>query len=123
MNVVAMDMRGFGDSTWSAARDYSVPANARDILAIADDLGWQKFFLFGHSMSGRHCAMRRGESARIAGLVLGTPPENAPAGSQRVAQTVANTPDVFASVEDAMRYFKVDPASPSRPDATRTLRA
>ena len=74
MNVVAMDMRGFGDSTWSAARDYSVPANARDILAIADDLGWQKFFLFGHSMSGRHCAVRRGESARIAGLVLGTSP-------------------------------------------------
>ena len=114
-DVVAMDMRGFGDSTWSAARDYSVPANARDILAIADDLGWQKFFLFGHSMSGRHCTWCAAENpARIAGLVLGDfSPENAPAGSQRVAQTVANTPDVFASVEDAMRYFKVDPASPA----------
>lgn len=119
--VVAMDLRGFGDSGWSATQDYSVPANAKDILALADHLGWGKFFLFGHSMSGRHCTWcAAGNPQRIAGLVLGDfSPDNAPAGSQRVAQTVANTPDVFASVEDAMRYFKVDPAS----TAGRTRRA
>ena len=111
--VVAMDLRGFGDSSWSAAKDYSVPANAGDILALAGHLGWKKFFLFGHSMSGRHCTWCAAENPeRIAGLVLGDfSPENAPAGSQRVAQTVANTPGVFASVDEAMRYFKVDPAS------------
>lgn len=113
--VVAMDLRGFGDSTWSAAQDYSVPANAKDILALADHLGWNRFFLFGHSMSGRHCTWcAAGNPQRIAGLVLGDfSPENAPAGSQRVAQTVANTPAVFPSVDEAMRYFKVDPASPA----------
>lgn len=113
--AAAMDMRGFGDSTWSAAKDYSVPANAGDILALADHLGWKKFFLFGHSMGGRHCTWCAAENpARIAGLLLGDfSPENAPAGSQRVAQTVANMPEVLASVEDAMRYFKVDPASPA----------
>lgn len=111
--VVAMDLRGFGDSSWSAAKDYSVAANAGDILALAGHLGWNKFFLSGHSMSGRHCTWCAAENPeRIAGLVLGDfSPENAPAGSQRVAQTVANTPDVFASVDEAMRYFKVDPAS------------
>ncbi len=111
--VVAMDLRGFGDSSWSAAKDYTVPTNAKDILALAGHLGWKKFFLSGHSMSGRHCTWCAAENPeRIAGLVLGDySPENAPAGSQRVAQSVANTPDVFASVDDAMRYFKVDPAS------------
>lgn len=113
--VVAMDLRGFGDSAWSPAKDYSIPANATDILALAGHLGWRQFFLFGHSMSGRHCTWCAAENPqRIAGLVLGDfSPENAPAGSQRVAQTVANTPDVFPSVDDAMRYFKLDPASPA----------
>jgi pimeloyl-ACP methyl ester carboxylesterase len=113
--VIAMDLRGFGDSGWSAAKDYSIPANAKDILALADHRGWKKFFLFGHSMSGRHSTWCAAENpARIAGLVLGDfSPENAPAGSQRVARTVANTPDVFPSVDEAMRYFKVDPASPA----------
>jgi pimeloyl-ACP methyl ester carboxylesterase len=119
--VVAMDLRGFGDSSWSAAKDYSVPSNAKDILALADHLGWRKFFLFGHSMSGRHCTWcAAGNPERIAGLVLGDfSPDNAPAGSQRVAQTVANTPEVFPSVDEAMRYFKINPASP----AGRTRRA
>lgn len=112
--AVAMDLRGFGESSWSAARDYSIPANAKDILALADHLGWPRFFLFGHSMSGRHCTWCAAEHPqRIAGLILGDfSPENAPAGTQRVAQAVAGTPDVFASVDEAMRYFKLDPTSP-----------
>jgi esterase len=65
-------------------------------------------------MGGRnctHCAAQNPE--RVAGLVLvDWSPENAPAGSKRVAETVARTPDVFASIEDAMRYFKTDPNSP-----------
>ena len=35
--VVAMDMRGFGDSGW--AQDYSVPAFAGDIVCVAGSPG------------------------------------------------------------------------------------
>ncbi len=49
--IVAMDMRGFGDSGWS--KDYSVPAFAGDIVALLDHLGWEKAILIGHSMGGR----------------------------------------------------------------------
>src|SRR5205809_592914 len=43
---------------------------------------------------------------RVASLALiDYSPENAPAGTKRVTQTVANTPDKFASIEDAMKYF------------------
>jgi esterase len=110
--VAAMDMRGFGDSGW--AQDYSVPAFARDIIALLDHLGWSQAILVGHSMGGRNCTYCAAEYPhRIAGLVLvDWSPENAAAGAQRVTEAVANTPDSFASVEEAMRFFKVDPASP-----------
>ena len=105
--VVAMDMRGFGDSDWSAAQDYSVPSMAGDIIAVLDHLDWRRAMLVGHSMGGRsatYVAARHPD--RAAALVLvDYSPENAPAGSQRVARTVANTPERFASVDEALVYF------------------
>jgi pimeloyl-ACP methyl ester carboxylesterase len=105
--VVVMDMRGFGDSGWSPQKDYSVPTMAQDIANLLDHLGWKRALLVGHSMGGRsttYVAAKHPE--RVAGLALiDYSPENAPVGSRRVTQTVANTPDRFASIEDAMRYF------------------
>ncbi len=110
--VAAMDMRGFGDSGW--AQDYSVPAFARDIIALLDHLAWPQAILVGHSMGGRNCTYCAAEwPERIAGLVLvDWSPENAAAGARRVTEAVASTPDTFASVDEAMGFFKVDPASP-----------
>jgi len=114
--VVAMDMRGFGDSTWSPSRDYAVPTMAGDIVALLDHLGWQRVILVGHSMGGRnasYCAAKN--PARVAGLVLvDYSPENAPAGSKRVTDMVAGQPDVFGSVDEAMRHFGVPKDSPKR---------
>jgi esterase len=106
--VVAMDMRGFGDSDWSATQDYSVPAMAGDIVAVLDELRWPRAVLVGHSMGGRSATYVAAKYAdRVAALILvDYTPENAPAGSQRVARTVANTPERFASVEQALRYFE-----------------
>jgi esterase len=115
--VVVMDMRGFGDSEW--AKDYSVPAFAGDMIALLDHLGWQKAILIGHSMGGRNCTYCAAENpARIAGLILvDWSPENAPTGALRVTQAVAGTPDVFATVEEAMRHFKADPIERPRFEA------
>jgi len=41
-------------------------------------------------------------------------PENAPTGSKRVTDMVAGQPDVFASVDEAMRHFGVPKDSPKR---------
>jgi esterase len=105
--VIAMDMRGFGDSDWSPAKDYSVPAMAQDIVAVLDHAGWKRALLVGHSMGGRsttYVAAKHPE--RVAGLVLvDYTPENAPAGTQRTTEIVGNTPDAFASLETAMQYF------------------
>jgi len=104
---VAMDMRGFGDSGCSVQKDYSIPAMAQDIAALLDHLGWKRAILIGHSMGGRSTAyLAARQPVRVAGLALvDYSPDNAPAGSKRVAQSVAGVPDAFATIEDAMRYF------------------
>ena len=105
--VIAMDMRGFGDSDWSPAKDYSVPTMAQDVLAVLDQAGWKRALVVGHSMGGRpttYGAAKHPE--RVAALVLvDYTPENAPAGTKRTTETVANTPDAFASIDEAMKYF------------------
>ncbi|MBI3514279.1 MAG: alpha/beta hydrolase [Proteobacteria bacterium] len=112
--VAAMDMRGFGDSGPARDKDYTIPAFARDIVALLDHLGWHRVILIGHSMGGRNSTYCAAENpGRFAGLVLvDWSPELAPAGSQRVTKTVAGVPEVFATVDDAMRYFGADTDSP-----------
>ena len=114
----AMDMRGFGDSDLSPDGDYSVSSMAQDIGRLLDHLGWRQAVLVAHSMGGRSatCFTAR-HPDRVQGLVLvDWSPENAPAGSRRVAQTVANAPDVFTTVDEGMRYFGADPHSPDGAD-------
>src|SRR5262245_44432315 len=104
--VVAMDMRGFGDSDWSASRDYGVAAMAQDIVNLLDHLRWARALLVGHSMGGRSttCVAAR-HPKRVAALALvDYSPENAAAGARRTTELVGNQPDNFASIEAAMRY-------------------
>ena len=105
--VVAMDMRGFGDSTWSPSQSYGVPDFAGDIVTLLDHLGWDSVNLMGHSMGGRNSTWCAAENPdRMASLILcDYSPQNAPEGSQRVTKTVAGVPDAFATVDDALEYF------------------
>src|SRR5439155_573396 len=59
--VVAMDMRGFGDSDWSAQKDYSVPAMAQDIVSVLDHLGWKRALL---AMRGRRSDLYAAETVQ-----------------------------------------------------------
>jgi pimeloyl-ACP methyl ester carboxylesterase len=105
--VLCMDMRGFGDSDWSAQKDYSVPAMAQDIVAVLDHAGWARAVLFGHSMGGRSATYAAAKHpARVSGLaLLDYTPENAPAGTKRTTELVGNTPDAFPSLEAARAYL------------------
>lgn len=111
--AACMDMRGFGDSGRSDDSDYSVPTMARDIVSLLDHLGWDRAVLFGHSMGGRSATYAAAYyPERVAGLVLvDYSPENARAGARRVAATVANVPTRFASINEAMAYFGIEPGS------------
>ena len=105
--VLCMDMRGFGDSDWSAQKDYSVPAMAQVIVAVLDHFDWQRAILLGHSMGGRSTTYAAAKHpARIAGLALvDYTPDNAPGGAKRTTEIVGNTPDSFPSLEAARMYL------------------
>ena len=49
---VALDLLGFGESAKPLKGDYSIQAQARRVLALADSLGAEQFTLVGHSMGG-----------------------------------------------------------------------
>lgn len=51
-DVVAIDLRGRGQSEVTAPGTYGVPAHAADVLAVADELGADGFDLVGWSMGG-----------------------------------------------------------------------
>ncbi|MEM7134981.1 MAG: alpha/beta hydrolase [Myxococcota bacterium] len=48
--AIALDQRGHGDSEWSYSFDYGPEAHARDLLALADHIGLDRFSLVGMSM-------------------------------------------------------------------------
>ena len=105
--VVAMDMRGFGDSSWSKSESYSVEDFAGDCIVVLDHLGWDRVNLMGHSMGGRNSTWCAAENPdRVETLILcDYSPVNAKEGSMRVTRTVAGVPDSFKSVDDALAYF------------------
>ncbi len=104
--VVAIDMRGFGNSSWSPDRDYKLETLAADVTRVLDALAWERAILMGHSFGGRVCLADAGwYPVRVAALVLvDFAPDLAPAGRRHVAERIGRQPDVFVSVDEALTY-------------------
>lgn len=104
--VIALDQRGFGDSDWSAARDYRLETLSQDLVNVMDALGWERAALVGHSMGGRICLCTAAWAAqRVGALVcVDFAPDVAAAGRRNVAQRIGQQPDRFPSVDAALAY-------------------
>ena len=67
-HVVALDQRGYNESSKPAhVRDYAIPELCADVLAVADALGREHFYLAGHDWGGIvawELAMRNPERIR-----------------------------------------------------------
>ena len=111
--IIAMDMRGFGSSGWSARQAYKVQDFAADVLAVADRQGWDRFVLAGHSMGGRNATYTASAYPdRVEKLILvDYSPTNAKAGSMRVMNRSVDMPESFSGLDEALRYFGLDPAT------------
>ncbi|WP_432470475.1 alpha/beta fold hydrolase [Amphritea sp. HPY] len=74
-----LDVRGRGLSEASDTLDYSLDAQAADLLAFAEALGLERYSVVGHSMGGR-IGIRAAHSkpGAIARLVLLDPPVSGP---------------------------------------------
>lgn len=69
--VVAMDLRGHGESDWTEPPRYSVSNYAWDIEHVRRRFGWNSFLLAGHSLGARVCVdYARGHQGRVQRLML-----------------------------------------------------
>ena len=120
--VVAIDMRGFGQSGRSKTREYKLETMAGDVVAVLDSLGWARAALVGHSFGGRVCLATAGwHPACAAGLALiDFAPDVAPQGRRHTAERIGGQPDVFSSVDDALAYDGYPDEPPGSPRRTRT---
>src|SRR5712671_3615744 len=79
--VVAFDRRGWGESTWSPSKDYSLDAHMSDALAVVAQMKWEKVIFMGHSASGRVAmGLAANFSDKAAGLIIVDSPMGAPPG-------------------------------------------
>jgi pimeloyl-ACP methyl ester carboxylesterase len=110
--VVAFDHRGFGSSTRSLVKDYSLDAMLGDIVNVSAHFGWDRPIVMGHSMSGRlsiyFAANFPDHLSRL--IVVDSALGNGNPGGYHVS--VGNTPVIFESIEAAMASLADRPSPP-----------
>jgi pimeloyl-ACP methyl ester carboxylesterase len=103
--VVTFDHRGFGQSGWSACKDYSVDAFMVDVQNVIAHFGWKKPIIFGHSMSGRlvtfFAANFPDHLSRL--IIADSGFDHGAPGTYNVS--VGNDSMIFDNVEAAMAHF------------------
>src|SRR5262249_35751553 len=70
-HVIALDMRGHGDSAWSKEGEYLVQDYVKDVAAIAEKLNLRALTLLGNSTGGRVVQVYAGQHPeRVARLIV-----------------------------------------------------
>ena len=71
VHLVALDLPGHGLSGHLPAGGYSLWQQAATVLQVADELGWERFALLGHSMGGIiSCILSGSVPQRIIGAAM-----------------------------------------------------
>jgi len=101
--VIALDLRGFGESDFAPDGRYTLRDFSADLDAVAAELLLDRFALVGHSLGGRialyYAATR---PAAVSALVLvDAVPEMNPDGSRVVRARLAASPDSYADAAQA----------------------
>jgi pimeloyl-ACP methyl ester carboxylesterase len=115
--LVAMDVRGHGESDWSPDGAYQYADQAGDLAALVDELRFDRFVLIGTSMGGIIAmAYAAQHPQRLRGLVINDIGPDAEAGSSRITGLVGSRPADFASLDEAMEYRRqTSPITAARP--------
>lgn len=102
--VIAMDLRGHGDSGWAPDRDYSFDAYRDDLQAVQAYLG-RPAVLIGASLGGIAALLAAGEGDPdlVRALVLvDITHRPSPDGSSKIQAFMRGGGDGFGSLEDAV---------------------
>lgn len=89
--VVALSLRGHGDSDWDPRHRYDYDAHVGDLMAVTEHLGVDRMVLVGFSLGGRIAMLYAGlHPEKLAGLVIvDSAPELDARGTTRIRMEVA----------------------------------
>jgi esterase len=115
-HVIAVDMRGHGDSAWDPKGDYMVEDYTRDIEALVAKLGLRNIAVWGNSTGGRVAQVLAGIRPDLysAVIVEDVGPERPPAISSRRANRMGTEEKGWAAADDLFAQLKND--YPRTPD-------
>ncbi|MCZ6614502.1 MAG: alpha/beta hydrolase [Chloroflexi bacterium] len=119
--VLALDMRGHGDSEWSKTGSYTTADHASDVAALMDHLKLERAVILGGSVGGRVALVYAAENPqRAAALIMEDvgpvrSPENA-ANFTRMAEAEVTE---FDNMDAVVEYMRAHPGGHSehRPEA------
>ena len=102
--TVAMDLRGHGNSETPANNDYAIESQVKDLEAVVNSLGLDKFILAGHSMGGSVAIAYAGKHPdKIAGLLLTGTPGKMPAEQAKPIITSLESDKYKMVMDDYMK--------------------
>jgi pimeloyl-ACP methyl ester carboxylesterase len=111
-HALAMDLRGHGESGWSASADYSMQAYAADVAAMVESWGLGEPVLVGHSRGGlvglTYAAAHRGKSRAL--VVIDSLPQTTEEMLTWTESMKNWRPRRYATLEDACASFRLLPA-------------
>lgn len=115
-HCLALDLRGHGESEWSAEPDYSFETHGRDLACFADLLGLDSFVLVGMSLGGVTSLLYAADhSDRLRGLVIvDTGPDVRPEGGRRISQFVRRTGEADSLDDLVAQALAFNPARDPR---------
>lgn len=116
-HIVAMDVRGHGETAWSPDGAYQYSDQAADLAALVDALAIDRFVLVGTSMGGIIAMAYAARNAeRLRGLLINDIGPDVEQGSQRITGLVGSRPGDFASLDAAIEYRRsISPITAARP--------
>jgi esterase len=119
-HVLAVDMRGHGDSGWDSGGNYLVIDYVRDVKGLVERLGLENIVLWGNSTGGRVAQVLAGLYPGLVSalIVEDVGPERPPSIADRLAARIRREEAGWASEDELLA--ELSRASPrTRPEVLR----
>jgi len=116
-HVLALDLRGHGDSQWAQPPAYDIDDYAGDVVAFTEALGLHPLRLIGHSLGGTVAAATAARiAARMAALVIVDSRTTARQDRRRFMERLAQMRHPrYRSLEEGIALYRLLPSDSSAP--------
>ena len=109
--VLALDMRGHGDSQWTSPKSYKTVDFASDVAALVDHLGLERAIILGGSVGGRVALVYAGQHPeKTAALIMEDvgPVRTAEAAANMARRAEGDDPE-FEDMDEVVAYMRAHP--------------